>query len=177
MQANKPDNSKAINKAGHDGDSGHVITGGANYLQCLLAMIAQARREICLLSYNLDPGLYNRHDIADALKNFILISQHSRLRILLRNDAIAARGHRVVDLGRSLRSFVDFRVLGERQRQIQSDWLIIDQSQVLERPTPDSLEARFHPDNPALARVKHKQFDEWWQAGDAAVALRSLHFS
>lgn len=156
--------------------SGRLITGGADYVHCALDMIASARREIALLSYNLDPRLYNRPDMESALKDFILLSPRSSLRILLRDESVAARGHRVVDMGQTLTSFVEFRTLGERQQEIQADCLIIDENKILERRTPDSLDARYYSNQPALVRGKRRQFDEWWQAGDPASALRRLHF-
>lgn len=158
--------------------SGQIISGPAAYTQCLLTLIASARREITLLSNSLEARLYNREDVALALKDFILISPHSRLRILLRDDSGAARGHRIVDLGQRLSSYVDFRVLSEHHRATRTgwpEWAIIDEQQFLERRAPAQLNAYWHPGEPALARLKRKQFDTWWQAGEPASRLRALH--
>ena len=89
---------------------------------------------------------------------------------------MAARGHRIVDLGRTLSSFIEFRVLAEHQRSVKAECLIIDEQQVLERRNPDNLESRYSPSNPPLARAKRRQFDDWWDAAEPASALRSLHF-
>lgn len=154
-----------------------VITGRAQFLDAALALIATARRDIALLSYNLEPRIYNQDAIYTALKDFILLSPRSRLRVLLNDLGPAARGHSVVELGRKLSSFVEFRGLDERQREIRADWLIIDERHVLERRTPTHLEAHLHMDNPPLVRAKRKQFDAWWQAGVPASALKALYWN
>ena len=153
-----------------------VVAGRDALVQQLLDSIAAARRDICLLSFNLDPRTYNREDVAEAFKTFLLQSPRQRLRILLQDTSVCARGHRLIDLGRALSSFVEFKTLAEPQREIQTDWLIIDEQQVIERKTPDSLEAQLHSNNAPLARTRRRQFDNWWHAGETASALRSLHW-
>lgn len=158
--------------------SAQVISGPTAYSQCLLTLIASGRREIRLLSDSLEARLYNREDVALAFKDFILISPHSRLRILLRDDSVAARGHRIVALGHRLSSYVDFRILSEHHRTTRTnwpEWTIIDEQQFMERRAPSELNAYWHPDEPASARLKRKQFDSWWDAGEPASRLRALH--
>lgn len=169
MPPSKPDS--------YEAGVARVVSGRAQFTQTALSLIAAARRDIALLSFNLDPSIYNRDDIYTALKDFILLSPRSRMRILLNDAGPAARGHRVVELGRTLSSFVEFRVLDERQRDVHADWLIIDQKQVLERRTPEHLEAHLYSDDPRFARTKYKQFEKYWQSGVPASALRPLHLS
>lgn len=175
MPANKSNNSSSADNPTSDRGSAITVTGRKAWVEQLLDAVSTARRDICLLSFNLDPRLYNHDDVAEKMKTFLLQSPRQRLRILLHDTSICARGHRLVDLGRQLSSFVEFRVLADQHRDIRSDWLIIDEQQVLERRTPDSLDAR-RSQNPQAARARRKQFDDYWHAGEAASALRSLHW-
>lgn len=167
MPPNKPANS----------DERRLIRGRADYAQAAAALAQSAQREVALLSHDLPSAFYGTDAFCTAIKDLILRYRRARVRVLVHNPKPAARGHRLVDLGRQLSSFCEFRVLGEANRELRSDWLVIDERHVLDRFAPESLEAVCHRAAPATARSYLRRFDDYWENGQPAIDLRTLNVS
>lgn len=152
------------------------IEGHAAFAEAALGLVRGARRELLLLSYELERRIYGQDELAEALKDFVLMSEHQRLRILL-NQPRAALSHcpRLVELGRRLPSRVEFRQLPEdRIQDLQDDWLIADREQLLERASPDRLSAALWTGSAVTARQRGRSFDAIWNHAEPAQELRNL---
>lgn len=153
-----------------------AVEGRSAFADAALALIAEARREIRLLSHELDVRLYGSEAVYEAVKGFLLSSERARLRVLINQPRLAAqRGHRLVELGRLLSSRVEFRGLSdERQQEHRAEWLIIDERSLLERREPEALVARLFQDQPLAARERGNDFETLWNEASPAQELRSL---
>lgn len=70
-------------------------------------MVEQSSREVCILSTNLDPLLFDQDDFADRLSKLARSDRHARVRILVKDiRPMLDRGHKLLNLSRRLSSKV-----------------------------------------------------------------------
>ncbi|MGH8481999.1 MAG: hypothetical protein ACRES8_06025 [Nevskiaceae bacterium] len=153
-----------------------LLTSVADFAARATHMVGTARMEVALLSQELDRRVYGGAAFADALRHFVLQHSHTRVRILANATQVAiANSPRLVELGRSLTSFVEFRELQpQRQQVVREEVLITDGRAMLYRETPSDLEAKYYDAAPAVARLKLKEFDLLWDESVPAQELRKL---
>ncbi|MES2491632.1 MAG: hypothetical protein V4607_17750 [Pseudomonadota bacterium] len=152
-----------------------VVSGQAEFLLRASALVASAKIEIALFSQGLDRRTYSSEDFIAPLQTFLLSHQRARLRVLVPTPSAAMRtGHRLIELGRRLSSRIEFRELLPERQLIRKEFLIIDESALLLRDSPDQLEARFYAHAPLLARDQKREFDTWWQESPPAAEFRDL---
>lgn len=154
----------------------HLITGAADYAARATQMVSGARMEIALLSQELDRRIYGTEIFGEALRRFVLQHKHTKVRVLVnRTQAAVSNSPRLVELGRSLSTFVEFReVPPPRQQTVRDEYLIADGRLLLYRETPQDLEARYYSNAPHLARLQLKSFDALWSEAEPAQELRKL---
>lgn len=152
-----------------------LLVGFAAYAERAREMVAGARYEIALLSQVLDRRLYVGSEFGEALQGFVRQHARARVRVLLHSPADAlANAPRIVEVGRALTSFIEFReLLQERRQAVLEEYVIADGRTLLWREERRSLEARLDFD-PAAARLKLKEFDTFWNESPPAQELRRL---
>ena len=152
-----------------------LLSGFKAYAERAREMVAGARYEIALLSQVLDAALYPGTEFSEALQGFVRQHSRARVRVLLHSPADArANAPRVVEVGRALSSFIEFReLLTERRPAILEEYLIADGRTLLWREERRSLESRLDFD-PMNARLKLKEFDALWNESPPAQELRRL---
>lgn len=152
-----------------------LLNGVAEFAERATGMVGGAHMEIALLTQELDRRVYGTAAFAEALRRFVLQHAHTRVRVLVNStQAAVANSPRLVELGRSLTSFVEFRELQpQRQPVVREEVLITDGRAMLYRETPSDLEAKYY-DSPAEARLKLKEFGLLWDESEPAQELRKL---
>jgi hypothetical protein len=153
-----------------------VLTGTANYAAKATQMVSAARNDIALLTQELDRRIYGSGIFNESLRRFVLQHSHTKVRILVNSTQMAiSNSPRLVELGRGLSSFVEFRELQPARRQVVREELLITDGRVmLFRESPGDLEAKFYGQSPAEARLKLKGFDQLWDESEPAQELRRL---
>ncbi len=138
-------------------------------------MLYQADRKIDILSYDFDPLTYNNEDIFNAFEHFALQNHRNRVRIILHNPQLAvSRGHRIIELGKRLSSFFNFRCLPERFKSYTETFLIVDDIGVIHRPYPDSLKTNFHFADAQFAKSLNNTFTQIWDEAEPHPYLSSV---
>lgn len=157
-------------------DSGVLLEGQAPYAQHALEMVAGARQDLSLLTQALEPRTWCTEAFVDAVRTFVLQHERTRFRILVANARQAiSGGSRLVELGRALSSFIEFReLMPERRPGVIEEYLIADGRLLLHRETPSDLESRFFGSEPRSARTKLRSFDLLWNESTTAQELRDL---
>lgn len=153
-----------------------LLQGRAAYAAQAVQLVRAARHELLLRSDALDRTLYGGEDFYNAVKDFLLGSERARLCVLVRQPQAAVHNaSRLIDLGQRLSSRVEFREPGEEQGELDpSDWLIADRRVLLERRSPDSLEAQFWAEEPQRGKLRGEEFDGLWNEAQPAQELRQL---
>ncbi len=153
-----------------------IVNGAADFAARATAMVSGARMEVALLTQDLDRRVYGSAIFTESLRRFVLQHPHTKVRVLVNATQLAiANSPRLVEFGRSLTSFVEFReLLPNRQPVIREEVLITDGRVMLYRESPGDLEAKFYGASPAAARLKLKEFDLLWDESVPAQELRKL---
>ena len=153
-----------------------LLTSTADFAARATQMVSGARMEVALLTQELDRRIYGSGIFTESLRRFVLQHSHTKVRILVNSTQVAvANSPRLVEFGRSLSSFVEFReLLQERRMVVREEVLIVDGRVMLYRETPQDLEAKFYGASPDVARLKLKEFNQLWDESEPAQELRKL---
>jgi hypothetical protein len=154
-----------------------LISGNEAFAQTVTRLVADASRELALLSVKLEPRLYGHPQILEAMQKFALENERNRVRILIADSrAAVAISSPLLDLARKLPSRFDLRELAEEQRGVvNSERLLVDgASQMLERLSPDQPDASYyaHPSTRTLQRLK--EFNVLWDISQPSLNLSGL---
>ena len=153
-----------------------LVTGVANFAARATQMIGAARNDVTLLTLDLDRRIYGGSAFADALRHFVLQHRNTKVRILVNATQLAiANSPRLVELGRGLTSFIEFReLLPSRQQVVREEVLITDGRYMLYRESSQDLQARYYGAHPLVVREKLKEFQVLWDESVPAQELRRL---
>lgn len=158
---------------------GKVYTTGIAYphpfAEWATALAAQASREICILSPDLDHRVFDDRDLVDALSALARRSRQSRVRILVSNyRPIIQRGHRLLALARRLPSSILLQQLDEHPDWKGETLVIKDRNGVLCKPADADKAAFCEPDSRARAERHLELFNELWRHSAPHVEFRSV---
>jgi hypothetical protein len=139
-------------------------------------LLAQTRRELCLLSQDLDRPVFDRREFLDGLRELALRSSLSRIRILLQDHRrVVRQGHRVIELARRLTSSLEIRVPSEDWLEHPENFLLADQYGYLHRELSTRYLAAADYHAPLVVRRLRLRFDEIWETAQADSELRRLY--
>ena len=138
-----------------------LLQGRAAFAAKAVQLVRAARQELLLRSDALDRALYGGEDFYNAVKDFLLSSERARLCVLVRQPQQAVHNAaRLIELGQRLSSRVEFREPTAEQGEIDpAEWLIADRRALLERRSPESLEAQFWAEEPQRGKLQGEEFD------------------
>ena len=153
-----------------------LLTGVADFAAKATQMVSAAHMEVALLSQELDRRVYGTGIFTESLRRFVLQHSHTKVRVLINSTQLAiANSPRLVEFGRSMTSFVEFReLLPNRQQAVREEVLITDGRALLHREAPQDLGSKFYGASPAAARLKLRSFDLLWDESVPAQELRKL---
>ncbi len=173
----EPDTLSAI-KQGVLGESAGTIAlhGPEEYRQAAIHMLQQGRRQLDILSYDLDAPIYNCQPFIEALKQLAIRSRYSRVRILLQNnERVQREGHLIIPLWRRLTSRIEIHRPHPDHIDHNENFMLVDDSGFLQWGLYDRYvgTARFKA---TLESGKYiNLFNEFWEQSELDSELRRLH--
>ncbi|MCJ8170817.1 DUF7931 domain-containing protein [Atopomonas sediminilitoris] len=140
-----------------------------------LALMQQAKLEVCLYSPDGEAWLYNHSALRDACQQFLLASPKARFRWLLADSQrLVRQGHLLLQLCRKFTSQTDIRLLNPQYPTSGDAYLLIDQTAYLRRPEPDSYSGYVWYHAPAKGKQRFGQFEQAWNTSQFDPNLRSM---
>lgn len=134
-----------------------------------------ARRQLAILSYDLEPQVYDDADVLDAIKNLAISGSKANVRILLVDSTRAIKdGNRLIELSRRLSSYVEIRKPHRDYLDIAEAFMIADEKGLLYRKLSTRWEGIADPADPMQARDRLKLFNEIWQRSQGDPEARQL---
>lgn len=128
-----------------------------------LRMVQQCKRQLDLVSRDLDPAVYDTAEFQDALKDLALRSRHSQIRIVILDpQPLISEGHRILGLAQRLSSFVHLRTPAEEHRHFNEAFLVADGTGVIYRKLSDRFEGTVSFDDRSEALELGRRFEEIW---------------
>ncbi len=142
----------------------------------ILGVLESARREVAILTRDLDPDLFEHADVLEALKQVALERQNARIRVLVYDPARASMlAHRVITLTQRLSSVFAVRTpVEEVDRQYAGAFIVNDRDGCFERPLASRFEGEGNRHAPARTAQLLSQFNQVWERSIPAEELRRL---
>ena len=141
-----------------------------------LCMLQQTRRNIAILSRNLDGRLYDTTEFNQALSQLATSHPRCQIRLLLQDvEPLVKYGHRVIELSRRLSSMIGIRAIHQDYREYNQAYMVFDERGIIKRRYADRYEGIANFNAPKQARELMAFFNEVWQVSEPDPNLRRLH--
>lgn len=139
-------------------------------------LATQARRQIELLSAELEPVLYDQTAFIEALSQLPIGNPRARIRVLAKDfERAIQQGHRLVELSRRLSSYVEIRKVHSDYQAYHETFFLVDDYGLLHRRHSPRYEGVFSCKAPLEVRRLRAYFDEVWDRSETDADLRRLH--
>ena len=152
-----------------------VLADKEDTLAAAIEIAAVAQRGLCILTPDLEPGVYDHENFLEIVKRLVLAKRFARVRVLISEPQRTIRlGNRLVGLGRRLNTYIEFRNIHEDYREHREAFLLADDVALLYRINGVRWEGIADTYEPAVARRYLALFDEIWAASETSRELRQL---
>lgn len=151
------------------------LEGLAALREQVIELAGAAKREVFIISTDLQPQLYDHEPFLLELRRLALDSRRSRILVLVRDtDRIIKRGHRLLELASRLPSFFEIRRLADSDAQSEQCLLLVDQAAYLWLPSNSSRSGETSTYEPLKGRKLAAEFLELWERAAPDPNLRRL---
>jgi len=141
-----------------------------------LAIAQQSSRTLHIVSYDLDPVIYNHADFIAAVRRIAISSKHSKISILIKDThKVINQGHRLIELARQLSSFIEIRKINPRARETNAAYLIGDETALVYRKFDRRYEGFVNFNDRGKCRQTLSDFKNAWGKSQPDPELRRLH--
>ncbi len=142
----------------------------------LQTLFGEAQLGIKAILHELDPRLWNREDLCDALRAALLRHDRFEARLCVLDPTGTRRANpRLTELADRMPSRLSIRAADRQDAELAEHFVLVDDHHYLRRPTPvlDRWLSHIVPPNeaPRLAAV----FDGVWERADLHPDLRPMH--
>lgn len=152
------------------------LDGGEAFHAAQLTLMAQAKRELYILTPDFEPERYNEIAFAEALSAFVRRSRYTDARILVGDPRIAVRcGHHVVALAKRLTSNLRIRQLHEENYDPEEAWMVADGIGMLRRDGTEGMKGSLSAKSIPYARRASERFTELWERAEEVPDFRNLN--
>jgi hypothetical protein len=140
-----------------------------------VALVRQAKRSVDIFSRHLDPAIYDRMELIEAMKQLVLDHRRARIRIVLSDpQPIVRDGHRLAALALRLSSFMQIRVPGPPHKGFNQALLIVDGTGYVHRELADRYEGTTCFADRGQAGELTRLFNQIWDLAVPDPNLRQM---
>jgi hypothetical protein len=140
-----------------------------------MALLAQSKREVFIISPDLEHDRFDNDDFIDALSAFARSSRHTTTRLLLADPQLAVKdGHRLIALTRRLTSLIEIRQLHEDDVENCESLMVADDIGLLRCTNRDPWQGSLLPKGTPYAQQARSRFLEYWERASAVQDFRVL---
>lgn len=151
------------------------VSTAAENRDAALEIARLARRQLAILTRDLEPQIYDDAEVLDAIRNLAISGSKANVRILLVDSTRAIKdGNRLIELSRRLSSYVEIRKPHRDYLDIAEAFVIADEKGLLYRKLATRWEGIVDPSDPMQARDRLKLFNEIWQRSHGDPEARLL---
>lgn len=161
-------------RLGIDDDEVSIDTSEEHRLSAT-SMALQFRRDISIISRELDPLAYNTPEFIDALKKSLLANRRARVRIIVvESQLIARRGHLLLNLAENLPSYIEFRKPGRDLHDFNESLFVADNTGYIYRINAERFEGNINFNDKRKSKTLMDVFEEMWNRSTPDSNLRKL---
>ena len=152
-----------------------TLTNRKENQQVVNEFARQARKKLFLYSRNLAPELYDTSEFADAIKQLCLNNKYATIQIVVTEARqISQRGHRLLNLGGALSSFIHLRAAAKKYERFNKNLLIADIGGYYYRHNDVRYEAVAHYNDYLRSKEWLDEFNKIWREAKPDTNLRRL---
>lgn len=143
--------------------------------QLVIAQARLARRELRILSPQLDPRVFGQEALESSLRKFLRQGAATKVNILVEDArALVSRGHRLLQLARRLPSSVEIRRLAEHPDWNGDTLVLRDRRGMLALPASETDPAFYRPDDRPRCEAELARFEDLWRVASIDPEFRAL---
>ena len=147
----------------------------AQFIDFHRSMLAQARRQISILSDTITHPLFKEAYVRQCLLNLSKRNSQARIRILLIDDRTGAGYHNpLIDLAQKLTSYIEIRVMPGSARKPNEMITTVDFEAGIYRKNLDSYNGFVNYGNQLIAQRLRDNFDQHWDLAKPSANMRRL---
>lgn len=140
-----------------------------------LELVSQARREVYIVSYDLDAPVFSNQEFVEALSSFIRGSHHAHAHILLHTpDKAVKHDHRLITLAQRLSDRIHIHQPAPEHRDYIETFLVVDGIGYFKRTLPDRYEGIASFKAPITGRDLRDRFVAMWEHSTPEPEVRRL---
>ena len=140
-----------------------------------LELVKQCKQKIAIISRELDPFVYDQLELTDAMKDMILANRFSEVRIIVfEPELISRRGHKLLDLGGKLSSFIELRKASNEYKSFNEAVIIVDEIGYLFRENYERYRGKANFNSRREAKSLLEVFDSMWETAKPDPNLRRV---
>jgi hypothetical protein len=147
-------------------DPVQILTGLDDVRAATRRAIGSAKRLLSIFTSHLEPPLYEHQPILDQVQKFLLSHSFAKVRILSQIPTFHNSTHRLMDMKRRLSGHVELRALNAEFKTRRSGYLIADTRAIVYRSQVATWEGVAGFDQPPIAQLYLREFDEMWIASE-----------
>jgi hypothetical protein len=152
-----------------------VISSRDEMRDAAVAVAREAKRKVSIFTHDLEPGIYDDADFLEVIKRLVLSQAYARIRVLIADPVRAIKsGNIFVHLGRRLNTYIEFRHVREDLRTHSEAFCIADEKALAYRLQAGRWEGIVDIDEPSVAKLYGKMFDEIWLASEVELEFRQI---
>lgn len=142
----------------------------------LLKNLRQGRRQLDILTRELDPRLYNDELICESISNLARNHPKASIRLLIKNPkSVIQSRHRLIELHKRLSSKIQCRMTNTEPKDEARAYAIIDGTQVLLQHSDGDYDGFCNTDAKPEARALLEEFNWLWERQSNVIdELRTL---
>lgn len=143
--------------------------------QAAIALLAQAKRDVFIMTPDLEHERFDNDDFCEALSAFARSSRYTQTKILIANPQLAIEdGHRVIKLMRRISSLIEIKQLHEHDIEHSQAMMIADNIGLLRCTNRDPWQGSLLPKGTPYAQQMRDYFVECWERADDIKDFREL---
>ena len=151
------------------------LTTSAENRETALALAAQGRVSVDIVSRHLDPPIYDQPPFVQAIKELVLEHRKARVRMLVQDiQPILSNGHRLIALAARLSSFLEIRVPAQQHKDFNQAFMTVDGVGFIHRELADRYEGLADFANRAQVSDLQRKFEEMWAIATPDPNLRQM---
>ena len=139
-------------------------------------MISQARMKVCIFSYELEPKIFHRESICNAISQLIAANSRAKVQILVQDiEPVKKVDHCLVNLMRHLSSFVEIRKTAVEHSNFDHAFVTIDDCGYYHQHPRTSRQYEVCYNNRNRVRLLQQDFLKMWEQSLRATELLRLY--
>jgi len=148
------------------------LHGAEDVRASVIQLVARAEREVTIFAPLLDPRVFDRAELVEALHRCIVQDRHRTIRILVEDAEQVLRDNpRLIALCRKFSAFLSLRRVGPDHEGIRELFVVQDRSGVLHQDPIDRPDALLRSDSRHDAAALLERFTPMWDQAESAPGL------